>query len=111
VVVGKGQKRYVINFLPVPYKISSLFFTLDQSYGFRPRIFGVGVNMPLHKLGFGKEEGERFLLLTKAAKNAKLWNGKGFSVVDNGEVLYGAKVYSVTAFATFFDRQLRKDNT
>ncbi len=110
VVIEKGEKRYIISFIPVPYRFSKLVFYVANSYGFRPRILGMNVNMPVHKIGFGKEEGESFLVLSKAAANAKLWTGKGFSVIDNGEVLYGAKVYSATAFIAYFDRRLRKDN-
>lgn len=110
VIIEKGDQSYAISFLPVPYKISSIVFYTDKKYNFRPRILGMNISLPLHSIGFDCEYKEKYLLFTKAAKNAKLWDGRRYSDIDNGEVLYGAKVYSVSAFSAYFDRQLRKDS-
>ena len=109
VILVKGNQRYAISFLPVPYKTSSIIFYTDKKYNFRPRILGINLSFPSHSIGFGDEEGEKYLLFTKAAARARFFSGRNYMEIDNGEVLYGAKLYSVTAFLTYFDRLARKE--
>jgi len=109
-MIEKGDRRYGISFLPIPYKISSIIFYTDKKYRFRPTAFGMSIPLPLHAVGFGDEYGEKYLLFTKPASRARLYDGRRYNEIDNGEVLYGAKAYSVSAFMTYFDRLARKDH-
>jgi len=109
--VTTDKKTFVGCLLPVPGKISRLYFSPHED-SYRFEVFTFNVYFPKHKLDFAglraqKEDSEKVVVLTRRPSIWRLGNRKGGVTLDNGSVLGGQKgkvtVYDIAGFVSTLD--------
>lgn len=110
VVIKNGSETYSAMFLPIPTKLSTVFFFANGYYRFITVILRLTVKLPKHKAAF-EADGEKYIVFTKAPAEATVISDGKASTVDNGDSIFGMKAYTGKAFVNMIGRKIINGKT